>query len=35
MDLVFVYGTLKKGRGNHGLLRDAEYIGKFSTIDNK
>ena len=35
MDLVFVYGTLKKGRGNHGLLRDAEYIGQFSTIDNK
>lgn len=28
--LVFVYGTLKKGQGNHRLLTGAEYIGKDS-----
>lgn len=25
-DKVFVYGTLKKGFGNHRLLKDAEFI---------
>tara|TARA_R110000751_G_scaffold38032_1_gene91595 strand:+ start:139 stop:531 length:393 start_codon:yes stop_codon:yes gene_type:complete len=24
---VFVYGTLKKGNGNHGFLKEATYIG--------
>ena len=32
-NLVFVYGTLKKGFGNNGLLRDAEFIGE-SLVDN-
>lgn len=27
MTYVFVYGTLKKGHGNHSLLRTAEFIG--------
>lgn len=26
--LVAVYGTLKKGRGNHGLMMDSEFINK-------
>lgn len=25
---LFVYGTLKKGSGNHHLLSDAEYLGE-------
>lgn len=29
--LVFVYGTLKEGFSNHGLLRDSIYHGKHET----
>lgn len=29
--LFLVYGTLKKGHGNNRLLKDAEFLGKFST----
>lgn len=25
---VFVYGTLKKGHPNHGLLRDSDFLGR-------
>ena len=31
---LFCYGTLKKGFGNHGILKDAEYLGK-AVIDGK
>lgn len=31
--LVFVYGTLKAGHGNHGVLEDSEYLGSFVTKD--
>lgn len=31
-NLVFVYGTLKKNHGNHGLLADQEFVGR-DTID--
>ena len=27
--LVFVYGTLKEGRGNHRLLRTSKYLGNY------
>ncbi len=30
--IVFVYGTLKAGHSNHGLLQDAEYIGEAETV---
>jgi len=28
---LFVYGSLKKGCHNHGLLRNARYLGDYST----
>jgi len=31
--LVFVYGTLKRGQSNHGLLAGAEYHGEGATAD--
>ena len=31
MKRLFVYGTLMKGEGNHDLMRDASYKGKFKT----
>lgn len=31
---VFVYGTLKKGFGNHRLLEDAEYVGDAETTSD-
>lgn len=31
--LVFVYGTLKKGYGNHRLLRAAKYLGVGYSVD--
>lgn len=33
-NLVFVYGTLKAGRGNHRLLRHTEFVGEGTTISN-
>ena len=32
-NLVFVYGTLKRGFGNHRLLEKAKYLGDYKTID--
>jgi gamma-glutamylaminecyclotransferase len=32
-DLVFVYGTLKKGWGNNALLATSEYLGERITKD--
>ena len=29
---VFVYGTLKRGHGNHRELEDASYLGEASTV---
>lgn len=29
--VVFCYGTLKRGRGNHGLLANAEFLGEAIT----
>ncbi len=29
--MVAVYGTLKRGRGNHRLLQNSKYIGEFLT----
>eukprot|EP00186_Timspurckia_oligopyrenoides_P000569 CAMPEP_0182448244 /NCGR_PEP_ID=MMETSP1172-20130603/25296_1 /TAXON_ID=708627 /ORGANISM="Timspurckia oligopyrenoides, Strain CCMP3278" /LENGTH=151 /DNA_ID=CAMNT_0024645039 /DNA_START=146 /DNA_END=602 /DNA_ORIENTATION=- len=31
--LVFVYGTLKKSFPNSHLLKDAEYVGEYVTLD--
>ena len=34
IDILFVYGSLKKGFDNHNLLaKDATYIGKAITVD--
>lgn len=33
--LVFVYGTLKRGQDNHHLLEKANYIGKAHTLQPK
>ena len=30
---VFVYGTLKKGFGNHNILKDSKFLGKATTSD--
>jgi gamma-glutamylaminecyclotransferase len=30
--LVFVYGSLKQGFGNHHLLKNAHYLGAFETV---
>lgn len=32
--LLFVYGTLKRGFGNNILLRDAEFVGEAMTLDD-
>ena len=32
--LVFVYGTLRQGHGNHHLLKDAYSYGVGSTVDS-
>lgn len=29
----FVYGTLKRGRGNHGVLGNATFLGEAVTVD--
>lgn len=31
---VFVYGTLKKGKSNHRLLFEADYLGEYYTNTN-
>ena len=30
---LFVYGTLKKGYGNHRIIKKAKYIGDFISVD--
>ena len=32
--IFMVYGTLKKGWGNHVILKDAEFLGTFETEPN-
>lgn len=31
---VFVYGTLKRGKGNHGFLENSTYLGEYYTDNN-
>ena len=31
--ILFVYGTLRKGQANHGLLKDALFLGNAKTQD--
>lgn len=33
MENVFVYGTLKRGEPNHGLLGDGQFVGEAMTVD--
>jgi len=33
-NLFFVYGTLKRGEGNHRLLGNSKYLGKGITVTN-
>jgi gamma-glutamylcyclotransferase (GGCT)/AIG2-like uncharacterized protein YtfP len=33
MKVVFVYGTLKRGHGNHVLLKDSDFLGPAITED--
>ena len=33
MNLVFIYGTYKKGHYNHYLIEDSEFIGLGTTIE--
>jgi gamma-glutamylcyclotransferase (GGCT)/AIG2-like uncharacterized protein YtfP len=32
---VFVYGSLKKGFGNHGFLSQSEFLGDATTVDSR
>jgi gamma-glutamylcyclotransferase (GGCT)/AIG2-like uncharacterized protein YtfP len=32
--LLFVYGTLKRGFGNNLLLRNAEFVGEATTVES-
>lgn len=33
MELFFVYGTLKSGKGNNHILKDAKLLGNAKTVD--
>lgn len=33
LNKLFVYGTLKRGFGNHGFLSDAKFISEVKTVD--
>lgn len=33
--LVFVYGTLKKGWGNHVIIEDQKFLGASKTLDER
>ena len=34
MHNIFVYGTLKRGWGNHYLIQDQEYVSNATTVDH-